>query len=397
MDSCDVLIVGGGPAGSSCAWGLKGTPLDTVILDKCTFPRDKVCGGWVTPAALDELEVDPKEYAASRVFQPIMGFLTSSMGSREIQTNYGRPISFGIRRCEFDEFLLNRSGARVFQGMPLTTLERSADHWVVNGQMKARMVVGAGGHFCPVARFLRAGAPKERAIAAQEIEFEMSSSQRGNCSIRGEVPELYFCPDMKGYGWCFRKQNFLNVGIGRLDPHALPNHFSAFIQFLRKTRRIAFDLPTSIAGHAYLLHSETRRKLIDDNILLIGDAAGLAYSQSGEGIRPAIESGLLAAKAILAADGNYNRESLESYRTLLASRFGKSENDWAIAVGRRLPTPLVRAFARILLANPWLSRHVILDRWFLHRTEPALNFRGRERSEAAIARLGKKATVEAQD
>jgi menaquinone-9 beta-reductase len=376
MDSCDVLIVGGGPAGSSCAWGLKGTPLDTVILDKRVFPRDKVCGGWVTPAALDEIEVDPKEYASSHVLQPILGFLTGRMGGREIQTNYGRPISFGIRRCEFDHFLLKRCGARIFQGTPLTSLERSADHWVVNGRIKARLIVGAGGHFCPVARFFRTGACRERAVAAQEVEFEMDSSQRENCSIQAEFPELYFCPDMKGYGWCFRKQNFLNIGLGRLDPNALPNHVSAFVQFLKKTRKLTFDLPASMLGHAYLLHAETKRKVVDDNLLLIGDAAGLAYSQSGEGIRPAVESGLLAAKVIAAADGKYNRERLESYRALLASRFGESKNDWSSAIGRRLPAQLVSFVARILLASPWFSRHVVLDRWFLHRTEPALDFRG---------------------
>jgi flavin-dependent dehydrogenase len=376
MDSCDVLIVGGGPAGSSCAWGLKGTVLDTVVLDRCIFPRDKVCGGWITPAALDEIEIDTTEYASSRVLQPITGFLTGRMGGHEIQTDYGRPVSFGIRRREFDEFLLQRCGARIFQGMPLTTLERSAEHWVVNGRIKARLVVGAGGHFCPVARFLRSSGCKERAVAAQEVEFEMTSSQNENCSIRPEVPELYFCPDMRGYGWCFRKQNFLNVGLGRLDPHALPKHVSAFVDFLRRTRKLTFDLPVPMSGHAYLLHAETKRKVADDNTLLIGDAAGLAYSQSGEGIRPAIESGLLAAQVIIAADGKYNRENLENYNALLAARFGKSQNDWSGLIGQYLPAQLVSCVARILLANCWFSRHVVLDRWFLHRTESALQFPG---------------------
>jgi len=378
MDSCDVLIVGAGPAGSSCAWGLKETALDTVILDKSTFPRDKVCGGWVTPAALDELDINLKEYASGHVLQPIIGFLTSRMGGREIRTKYGRPVSFGIRRREFDEFLLKRCGARIFQGMALTTLERSAGHWVVNGRIKARLIVGAGGHFCPVARLLRAGACTESAVVAQEVEFEMNPSQRENCTIRAEVPELYFCPDMKGYGWCFRKQNFLNVGLGRLDPHSLSKHVSTFVQFLRRTGKLTFDLPVSMQGHAYLLQTETKRKVVHDNVLLVGDAAGLAYSQSGEGIRPAIESGLLAAKAIVTADGKYNRGELENYHALLASRFGKSQNDLPSVIGRHLPGQLVSFFARILLANAWFSRHVVLDRWFLHRTEAALNLRDHE-------------------
>src|SRR6187549_857500 len=53
MDSCDVLIVGGGPAGSSCAWGLRESGLDAVILDQHDFPRDKICGGWITPEVLE--------------------------------------------------------------------------------------------------------------------------------------------------------------------------------------------------------------------------------------------------------------------------------------------------------------------------------------------------------
>jgi flavin-dependent dehydrogenase len=67
MDSCDVLIAGGGPAGSSCAWMLRSSGLDVAILDKETFPRNKVCGGWITPAVLDELEIDPAEYSRALV------------------------------------------------------------------------------------------------------------------------------------------------------------------------------------------------------------------------------------------------------------------------------------------------------------------------------------------
>ena len=54
MDACEVLIVGGGPAGSACAWALRNRGCDVVVMDKATFPRDKVCAGWITPAVLDE-------------------------------------------------------------------------------------------------------------------------------------------------------------------------------------------------------------------------------------------------------------------------------------------------------------------------------------------------------
>src|SRR5205085_1102307 len=67
MDSLDVLIVGGGPAGSSCAWKVRRSGLTVGVLDKQTFPRNKVCGGWITPAVLEELDIEPAEYAQGRV------------------------------------------------------------------------------------------------------------------------------------------------------------------------------------------------------------------------------------------------------------------------------------------------------------------------------------------
>ena len=75
--------------------------------------------------------------------------------------------------------------------------------------------------------------------------------------------------------------------------------------------------------------------------MLIGDAAGLAYPQSGEGIRPAIESGLLAAETIIAANGDYSRAHLESYADSFHARFGAGPVTSALsgmvppALGRR--------------------------------------------------------------
>jgi geranylgeranyl reductase family protein len=374
MDACDALIVGGGPAGSSCAWALRQDGIDTIVIDKRTFPRDKVCGGWITPAVLEALQIDPAEYGTTRVLQPLTGFRTGRIGASEILTSYGRPVSYGIRRCEFDAFLLARSGARVLQNTPLKQVEKRGDRWIVNGEIEARVLIGAGGHFCPVARHLGADARKETAVAAQEIEFEMTPEQREQCSIRGDVPELFFCADMKGYGWCFRKGNFLNIGLGRLDPRGLPSHVANFVGFLRDAGKVTFDLPASMLGHAYLLYSKTNRSIVGDCALLIGDAAGLAYSQSGEGIRPAIESGLLAAKVIASAAGKYTRQALEQYRSALAARFGDSARDISTNIGSRLPETWIESLGSMLLRSGWFSRNVVLDRWFLHRHQPALRF-----------------------
>ena len=130
---------------------------------------------------------------------------------------------------------------------------------------------------------------------------------------------------MKGYGWCFRKENFLNIGLGRLDAHALPQHVSSFLEFLKCKRKVGVDLPVSLPGHAYLLYRYNQRRIVGGGVLLIGDAAGLAYSQSGEGIRPAIESGLLAADAIISAKGDYGERRLNTYRDCLLPNLESSK------------------------------------------------------------------------
>ncbi len=372
MDACDVLIVGGGPAGSSCAWGLRGSGLDVAILDRQIFPRDKICGGWITPQVLSELGIDPSDYGRGRVLQPITGFRTGWIGGPALDTGYNATVSYGIRRREFDDYLLRRSGARLLEGTSLASLQREKDGWIVNGNIRARLLVGAGGHFCPVAKLTGAKPPRENAVVAQEAEFEMDDRQQAGCRVRPDIPELYFCADIKGYGWCFRKQNYLNIGLGRMDQHRLAEHVAKFVGFLQAAGRISFDLPAALPGHAYLLYGVSERKTAGEGVLLIGDAAGLAYKQSGEGIRPAIESGLLAAQAIAAAQGDYSREALGAYGKLLARRFGASGQDWASRLGEHLPSAWMGALGRRLLGARWFVRDVVIDRWFLHANEPAL-------------------------
>src|SRR6516225_5156494 len=99
MEECDVLIVGGGPAGSSCAWKLAGSGLDVLVLDRKSFPRDKPCAGWITPALIESLQLDLDDYRrGGRVLQPITSFVVGMMGGREVEAAYDKPISYGIRR-----------------------------------------------------------------------------------------------------------------------------------------------------------------------------------------------------------------------------------------------------------------------------------------------------------
>lgn len=212
---------------------------DVVVIDKEVFPRDKVCAGWITPRVLDDLQIDPHEYGEQRTFQPITGFRVGVIGHDDtVEASYDRVVSFGIRRCEFDDYLLRRSGAQLLLGAPVAEIRRNRSEWVVNESVSAPMLVGAGGHFCPVARMLNGARSQGPIVAAQEVELLID---RRSCRVNGETPELYFAPDLTGYGWCLRKGEYVNVGFGQLDARALPARTARFVDFLRTRGRLAGD------------------------------------------------------------------------------------------------------------------------------------------------------------
>jgi flavin-dependent dehydrogenase len=364
VEHFDAVIVGGGPAGSTCAWQLHRAGLDVAILDRAIFPRDKVCAGWITPPVVSLLELDVADYRHGRVFQPITAFRTSLFGRAGTETRYARAVSFGIRRYEFDDYLLRRSRARLRCGEPLSNLRRVDDEWVMNGTIVSPMIVGAGGHLCPAARWLNPHRHDGPVIAALEMEVPLDDRQFARMSA--DSPVLRFFEDLNGYGWCLRKENVLNVGLGLENAHELPRQARDFLATLASEHLIPGDLSAPLRGHAYLVASRSHRTRIGDGIVLAGDAAGLADPHSGEGIRPAIESGLLAAGAILRANGHYDRAHLASYEEKLRARFG------AGARPAMLPPWLLRLLARSVMRSQWLTRHLVLDRWFLGRHRPPL-------------------------
>lgn len=371
-ERCDVLIVGGGPAGSTLAWRLVQAGLDVVVLDKKDFPRDKVCAGWITPAVVETLQLDLADYAQGRTLQPIHRFRTGLIGGDEVLTDYGATVSYGIRRREFDDYLLRRSGARLLLGAGLDRVERDGNEWIVNGRLRTPLLIGAGGHYCPLARRLGAAlGAEEGPVTAQEVEFELSPEQAAACAVAPDTPELFFTPELDGYGWVFRKGRVLNIGLGREAGGKLGDAVGAFTAWLQQRGKIPADIPQRFHGHAYLFYPQRRpRRVADDGVLLIGDAAGLAYPQSGEGIRPAVESALLAAETIIATQGDYRSERLAPYAERLGARFGPRRA--APAALPWLPVTVKRFLAGRLLANPAFTRRVVLDRWFLHRAQPVL-------------------------
>ena len=131
MQSADAIIVGGGPAGSTCAWRLRKAGLDVLVLDRAAFPRSKLCAGWVTPEAMQDLELDPGDYPHS-----IMTFDALHMHWKVLSA---KPATqqFSIRRYEFDDFLLRRAGARVLQHK-VREIQRDHRDYVIDGEFRSR-------------------------------------------------------------------------------------------------------------------------------------------------------------------------------------------------------------------------------------------------------------------
>jgi geranylgeranyl reductase family protein len=367
----DALIVGGGPAGSTCARVLTRAGWNVLVLDRAQFPRDKVCAGWVTPGVFRLLELDPADYRATGLtMQAIRGFRTSVLdsapmgrqsagdrGAASLDTQYPGIVSYAIRRVEFDDYLLTRSRAEVRDGVPVGSIERRADRWVINGEFEAPVLVGAGGHFCPIARHLRGGGDDTRPVVAKEAEFRLTS----HSTVAADTPELFFCRDLEGYGWCVRKGEYLNIGIGRRDHGDLNEHVRDFTSFLEQTGKAVDAAAVRWRGHAYLAWGTGPRPLVDDGVMVAGDAAGLAYPESGEGIKPAVESGRLAAETLLAAGGRTDREALEPYAAAMSRRYPPA---------RRTPhalAPVLTSLGRRLLRSRTFTRKVVIERWFLRK------------------------------
>ena len=359
MTRCDALIVGGGPAGSTCARLLRQAGWDVRVVDRARFPRDKVCAGWLTPEVFPLLDLTPDEYLATGLtLQAFTGFRTGVIGERRlVDTEYPHTVSYAIRRCEFDDYLLRRANVPVEQ-MHVTSMARTADGWIVNDEIESRVLIGAGGHFCPVSRYLRGGRDRARPVVAKEAEFRLDGR---TTTVTERTPALYFCRDLEGYAWVVRKGEYVNVGIGRRDKGDFRAHLDRFASYLEETGTLSDVSTLTFHGHAYLAEGTGPRPIVDDGVLLIGDAVGLAYPESGEGIKPAIESGRLAAETLIAAGARAGRDALMAYEHAIRQSHPPAPHAHGPLHG------IVVAIGRALLASRLFTRHVVLDRWFLRR------------------------------
>ena len=317
MIKTDVLIIGGGPGGAACAWRLRRNNVACIILDQQTFPRPKPCAGWITPEVVQDLELNPSDYPHG--FTTFTSFQVSIRGFKfKLRTR-----QHAIRRYEFDDWQVHRAGAPIL-AHSVKTITQVQDGYEIDGEYFARFLVGAGGTNCPVYRTLfrtTSPRPKEVLIVAQEEEFPYAYTD-GRC-------QLWFLENrLPGYAWYIPKSNgYINVGVGgkaeelKANGDTLKNHWNLLVEKLDRLGLVqGHDYKPS--GHSYYLRHklpEVRR----DNAFIVGDAAGLATLDMGEGISPAIKSGLLAAEAIIHGS-DYSVASISRYslRSLLRLGFG---------------------------------------------------------------------------
>ena len=361
----EVIVVGGGPGGSTTAWRLARAGLRVLVLDAAIFPRVKICAGWVTPEALGDLEIDPEKYPLT--IKPFEACILEFEGARH-ETAWSSAASFGIIRREFDHYLLERAaaaGADVRWGIRVTSVEQRPDAVAVTterGRFEAPLIVGAGGHRCPVAHALGEISEREEVVAAQESETRLSPEWVGRLGGFMRAPELYVEPDLRGYGWYFPKQDFLNIGIGctGASDGSLPRRRDALVAALRANGRLPAAMPIEpFKGHAYVVRRRAPRRLAGPRFMLVGDAAGLARDLSGEGIGPAIRSGLLAAAAAEA----FVRRSvpLEGYVREIETLYGRGEPGWLGHQLDRLPAGLARLAVRVVLGLGLARRRIVFD------------------------------------
>lgn len=306
MRSADVLVVGGGPAGSTCAWKLKAAGLDVVVLDKAEFPRLKLCAGWVTPQAVEDLELDVDAYPHRFLTFDRLECHWKGLRFRKKTTQHS------IRRFEFDEFLLRRSGAEVVTHK-VKRIERAGDDYVVDERFRAPYLVGAGGTACPVYRtFFTDPSPRAKPLQIATFEQEFPYAwDNDDCIL------WFFDGGLPGYAWYVPKADgYINIGLGGRADKIKSQSMRVQDYWAKFTRKLSdAGLVTEVdydpSGYSYYLRGsvDTVRQ---GNAFIIGDAVGLASVDMGEGIGPAVRSAILAADAIL-EKADYRLHDLERY------------------------------------------------------------------------------------
>jgi geranylgeranyl reductase family protein len=273
----DVLVVGGGPAGSATSYHLAQAGHDVLLVDKATFPRDKPCGGGLTTRAFNRSPVDPTPVVEELVDVVELRFRYGDAVERHAR----RPVIAMTQRRRLDAFLLDAArevGVEVREGS--TADLGSAD-----------VVVGADGANGTTARAVGLGAGIIHGVALEgNVAYGRASRERFS---RRAVVELAGIPG--GYGWVFPKRDHVNVGVG-----AWQQEGPRLREHLRRTceaHGLRPDELESLRGHRLPLRPPGT-PIASERVLLVGDAAGLIDPVSGDGMYECFVSAELATAAI---------------------------------------------------------------------------------------------------
>ena len=320
--SCDVLIVGAGPAGSAAATLLARAGWSVVLVDQRSFPREKVCGDGLIPdthAALKALGVLDEVMARAQRVEHVR-----CTGPRGGQVDVPATLAVLPRR-ELDEILCRNAvsaGARMHAPVHFDKPLQDANGRVIGAHLSQ------AGETCVLqARWviLASGAVPKALMAAEMCERQTPSgiALRGyvkNDSMRERLTELEIVWHRHlrpGYGWIFPcGDGVFNIGVGVFDMHKtaadgrhvmedvnLRQLFQDFCSIYEPARELMAGgaLQGGLKG-APLRCTLSGARFARHGLLVAGEAAGSTYAFTGEGIGKALETGMLAARALLQGD-----------------------------------------------------------------------------------------------
>jgi menaquinone-9 beta-reductase len=336
---CDVLIVGAGPAGASCAYHLATAGYKVILLDYQAFPRDKVCGDFVGPVAIKELTrmgihshegfAQTNRINRAALFVDGRLCLTKSLPVVAGLPDHGRVIP----RMVLDQWIAE---AAVKRGVTLVENCRCNEFSVYTTSCKkskeqktfhARLLVGADGSSSTIARILIGEKPKpEDRIVAVRGYYE-------NINCIPDQAELYFtAKSFPGYYWFFpTSATTANIGVGMVLEN-FPKEEINLKDLLQDLIQSDPSLQAKI-GNGRLVDKvvgwplstyNPETKNVADRVVLVGDAAGLINSLNGEGIQYALLSGRWAAETITAClkEEKYDAASLATYSRKIEEEVG---------------------------------------------------------------------------